>query len=80
MVNVRCHCGKIICQLENVPVPDSVVNLRPEGVCRSDGHTPGIVILCRHCRSYVVIRTSELLAISTREAEPSFPRRDLATR
>lgn len=60
MVNIRCKCGKIVCQLEDVPeLPRT-----EESTGSAPG--PGVVILCRHCKSYVVLRVPVVTAIQNR--------------
>jgi hypothetical protein len=64
MQSIRCRCGKIVCQLENVPDPPRVeVTDRPyEG--------PAAVILCRHCKSYVVLHLPTITAVNYSTAAP----------
>lgn len=60
MQSVRCQCGKIVCQVENMeelPRVELAPAHGPQG--------PAAVILCRHCKRYVVLRFPLLLSIST---------------
>lgn len=65
MQTVRCRCGKIVCQLDNLPhlpkVDDSVHEPR----------SPGIVILCRHCKGYVVIQVPAVDSVAYSSAVPA---------
>ncbi|HYG60263.1 MAG TPA: hypothetical protein VD902_19515 [Symbiobacteriaceae bacterium] len=58
MHSIRCRCGKIVCQVDNMPhlprVEDTATN--PAG--------PGIVILCRHCKRYVVLQVPSVTAVT----------------
>lgn len=49
MINVRCQCGKILCQVAHL-------NGLPGG---EEGpptlQTPSVVILCRHCKRHMVL-------------------------
>lgn len=53
MRNVRCRCGKIICQAEKL-----LAVSYGEGIAPSPQH-PAVVILCRHCKRYVVLHLAE---------------------
>lgn len=49
MQEIRCQCGKIVCQVDHIPE-----------ICLGDGPAesktlPSVVILCRHCKRYVVL-------------------------
>lgn len=59
MHSIRCRCGKIVCQLENMSEPPRV----EEGPHPVDG--PAAVILCRHCKRYVILRFTSLSAVYT---------------
>lgn len=59
MHSIRCRCGKIVCQVENMPEPPRV----EEGPNATDG--PAAVILCRHCKRYVVLRFPSLTSVYT---------------
>jgi len=59
MHSIRCRCGKIVCQVENMPEPPRV----EEGPGSMNG--PAAVILCRHCKRYVVLRFPALSAVYT---------------
>lgn len=62
MHNVRCRCGKIVCQAENLP-----------GVLQGEGApellaTPAVVILCRHCKRHVILHIPATAVVhSTRD-------------
>lgn len=58
MQSIRCRCGKIVCQVGNMPHMPKV-----EDVVEVP-KTPGIVILCRHCKRYVVIQVPTVSAVS----------------
>lgn len=57
MQSIRCRCGKIVCQVDNMPELPRVeeVSSSPPG--------PAAVILCRHCKRYVVLRFPDLSGI-----------------
>lgn len=58
MLNIRCHCGKILCQvahLQRLPDPE-------EGPCILE--SPSIVILCRHCRRHMVLTVPRVDAVA----------------
>lgn len=63
MQNVRCRCGKIICQVVGVPVvpPVEVVSAPPAG--------PAAVILCRHCKRFVMLRIPAITGIASTSGE-----------
>lgn len=69
MHSIRCRCGKIVCQVENMSVLPRVEEVA------SDTSPPGpaAVILCRHCKRYVVLRFPTLTSISLM-SEVSQPR------
>lgn len=50
MANLKCQCGKLICQVEG----------------------GSIIIKCRHCKRFIVIRTSGLLQVEIRGDEHSW--------
>lgn len=58
MYSVRCLCGKIVCQVDHMSYLPRVeeASKPPEG--------PAIVILCRHCRRYIVLCTPTITDIS----------------
>lgn len=57
MQSIRCRCGKIVCQVANAPVP-SVNDETPQSL-----QGPAAVILCRHCKRYVVLRFQSLSSV-----------------
>lgn len=59
MQSIRCRCGKIVCQVENMPELPKI----EDGPSNVQG--PAAVILCRHCKRYVVLRFSTLTGIYT---------------
>lgn len=59
MHSIRCQCGKIVCQVENLPQSPKVEDV-PRTV-----NGPAAVILCRHCKRYVVLRFPSLSAVYT---------------
>lgn len=74
MINVRCRCGKIVCQVENLPeVPRRLDAHQEDGY--DQPQSPAVVILCRHCKSYVVLHVPEVTSIFSREGTtPSKPK------
>jgi len=64
MLNVRCRCGKIVCQLVNVP---EAPKTESSGQAPPDSG-PAIVLLCRHCKSYVVLEVAQITAVDTRSS------------
>jgi len=50
MYSIRCPCGKIVCQVDNMPYLPKV----EEEATPIQG--PAVVILCRHCKRYVVLK------------------------
>jgi hypothetical protein len=55
--NVKCQCGKIVCQVANMPdLPRTT-----EAPASLDG--PAAVILCRHCKRYVVLQIPGIKAV-----------------
>lgn len=57
MQTVRCRCGKIVCQIENLPGPvQSAETPR-------DPRGPSVVIMCRHCKSFVTLEVEAVSAI-----------------
>jgi hypothetical protein len=76
MQSIRCRCGKIVCQVENMPeLPriEEAPATAPQG--------PAAVILCRHCKRYVVLRFPTLTSIyTTSELAPGRSEAVLATR
>lgn len=75
MQSIRCRCGKIVCQVENV----SQVPQIEDGPPVVQG--PAAVILCRHCKRYVVLQFPALTGVRTVSQLPAqTPERSLATR
>ncbi|MFZ5814946.1 MAG: hypothetical protein ACOY93_06540 [Bacillota bacterium] len=73
MQSIRCRCGKIVCQVANVsalPVVDEAPQSLPG---------PAAVILCRHCKRYVVLRFPSLSSVSVTSEVPSLKERSLVT-
>lgn len=58
MDSIRCRCGKIVCQVANIP--DQNTWVRGEALSRQ---SPALVILCRHCKARVVLQVSAVLGI-----------------
>lgn len=58
MQDVRCRCGKIVCQVDNLDTMPRMVSRPP------DPQAPAIVILCRHCKATVTITVPSILALS----------------
>jgi hypothetical protein len=76
MQSIRCRCGKIVCQVENVPQVPQIVEDAPQGV-----QGPAAVILCRHCKRYVVLQFPALTGVHTvSQIQTLAPERTLATR
>jgi|GEM_PF-1808539 len=59
MHSIRCRCGKIVCQVENLPAPPKV----EEFSRKEDEAGPAAVILCRHCKRYVILRFPVLASV-----------------
>ncbi|MFZ5814945.1 MAG: hypothetical protein ACOY93_06535 [Bacillota bacterium] len=53
MRNVRCRCGKIVCQVESLT---EVIyhDMEPPTL-----REPAVMILCRHCKRYVVLKVPD---------------------
>ena len=71
MYNVRCRCGKIVCQVANLPEPPRIQSARKP----ADG--PVAMILCRHCKTYVVLAVPAVSAV-TYTQDPTEAERSLA--
>ncbi len=56
--NLRCRCGKIVCQTAGDLRPDSKVLVRDV-----------ILIKCRHCKRYIAIFTRGVTEIKYLESE-----------
>jgi hypothetical protein len=58
MQNIRCRCGKIVCQVANIGNPPCTVpsSTQPTG--------PAAMILCRHCKTYVVLQVPAVTAVA----------------
>lgn len=65
MQSIRCRCGKIVCQVENV----SQVPQIEDGPPVVQG--PAAVILCRHCKRYVVLQFAALTGVRTVSQAPA---------
>jgi len=61
MQSIRCRCGKIVCQVANLPTAPKVEDAAPAG------QGPGLVILCRHCKRYVVLRVPTVTSVGFSE-------------
>jgi len=57
MQSIRCRCGKIVCQVANMPQVPRIVET-PQAA-----HGPAALILCRHCKRYVVLEFPTLTGI-----------------
>lgn len=73
MQSIRCRCGKIVCQVENVPQLPRM----EEGPQALQG--PAAIILCRHCKRYVVLRFPALSGIYTTSDAEQVAERSLIT-
>lgn len=73
--SVRCQCGKIVCQVENVPDLKGVETTQSRAPAG-----PAAVILCRHCKRYVVLRFPAVSAIYTVSDPEQVHDRPLAVR
>lgn len=61
--SIRCRCGKIVCQVVNAAA------LPPVESTASPPAGPAAVILCRHCKRYVVLHMTAITAIGTTTSE-----------
>ncbi|HYF80634.1 MAG TPA: hypothetical protein VD973_26285 [Symbiobacteriaceae bacterium] len=76
MQSIRCRCGKIVCQVENVSQVPQIVEDGPPVL-----QGPAAVILCRHCKRYVVLQFPALTGVRTvSQLSAQAPERPLATR
>lgn len=57
MYSVRCLCGKIVCQA------DHIYELPKVEEAPQPSKDPAIVILCRHCKRYVIISVPAITSI-----------------
>lgn len=57
MYSIRCRCGKIVCQVANMPD----VPVMEEGSPSLQG--PVAIILCRHCKRYVCLQVPAITGI-----------------
>jgi hypothetical protein len=60
MQSIRCRCGKIVCQVENMSELPRIEEAPPTAL-----QGPAAVILCRHCKRYVVLRFPTITSIYT---------------
>lgn len=74
MQSVRCRCGKIVCQVANSPALPVVSDDAPPSL-----NGPACVILCRHCKRFVVLRFPSLLSINVTSDLIPVEERALAT-
>jgi hypothetical protein len=65
MQEIRCQCGKIVCQVINTPGMPKVV-----ATPRTDSTGPSAVILCRHCKRYVVLQVPAVTCVAYASAVP----------
>lgn len=70
MHNIRCQCGKIVCQVANLPDPPKV-----QAVPSAE---PGAAayILCRHCKRYVVLQVPTVTGVAYAAGAPAEPQRE----
>ncbi|MFZ5827314.1 MAG: hypothetical protein ACOY94_23695 [Bacillota bacterium] len=73
MQSIRCRCGKIVCQVANVPALPVI----DEATQSLQG--PSAVILCRHCKRFVVLRFPSLTSISVASDLSQSKERSLVT-
>lgn len=66
MQEIRCQCGKIVCQIVN---PSGMPNVNAAAPTQTDG--PSAVILCRHCKRYVVLSVPAITGVSYVTAVPT---------
>lgn len=57
MYSIHCVCGKIVCQVDNMPTEPAV---EYQGAPVAG---PSVVILCRHCKRYVVLQVPTVAAV-----------------
>lgn len=72
MNTIRCRCGKVICQVANMPAPPHIAELHDA----IDG--PAAVILCRHCKRFMVLRFPSLEGIASASSVTEAQDRQLA--
>lgn len=70
MHNIRCQCGKIVCQVANLPDPPKV------GTVTTAESGAAAYILCRHCKRYVVLQVPAVHGVAYAAAVPSEPHRE----
>lgn len=58
MHNIRCQCGKIVCQVASVPDSPQVRTVT------STEPGPAAFILCRHCKRYVVLQVPAVTGVA----------------
>ncbi len=58
MHDIRCRCGKIVCQVENIPEVTQV-DEKPGSF-----NSPTAIILCRHCKRYVVLKFPAMTGVN----------------
>jgi len=57
MQTIRCQCGKIVCEIQNMPVTPRIES-KP-----LTGTGPAAVIMCRHCKRYVILRVPAIASV-----------------
>ncbi|MGE5673874.1 MAG: hypothetical protein ACM3XM_08295 [Mycobacterium leprae] len=62
MHNLRCRCGKIVCQVQE-PMDASVGEVSTEFP-----RSAAAVIMCRHCKTYVVLWVPAISAVQYAES------------
>lgn len=64
MYNIRCQCGKIVCQVANLPDAPKVRAV-PAAETGAAAY-----ILCRHCKRHVVVQVSAITGVTYAAAAP----------
>ncbi|HYF80633.1 MAG TPA: hypothetical protein VD973_26280 [Symbiobacteriaceae bacterium] len=65
MQDIRCQCGKIVCQVINTPGMPKVV-----ATPQTETTGPSAVILCRHCKRYVVLQVPTVTGVTYASTVP----------
>ncbi|HWI54003.1 MAG TPA: hypothetical protein VNT01_17845 [Symbiobacteriaceae bacterium] len=58
MKDIRCQCGKIVCQVQNIAATPRVET------SQQPAPGPAAIIMCRHCKRYVVLRFPTIASVA----------------